>query len=172
MDPNDGAPGQQPPGTSRLPALGRRGGGWVAAQVVIFAGAAFAGWAGAGWPAATKPWLWIASAIAFVGGTALLLAGGAGLGSQLTPFPRPVPDGELRQDGIYGLVRHPIYGGVLLGLLGWALFSSPLALVPWAVGAVFFDAKRRREEAWLVAQYAEYEGYRQRVRRALIPFIW
>lgn len=172
MNPADGDPGRPAPGTSRLPALGRRGGGWVAAQVVIFAAAGLAGWAGAGWPAATRPWLWTASAIAFVGGAALLLAGGAGLGRQLTPFPRPIADGELRQDGVYGLARHPIYGGVLLGLLGWALFSSPLALIPWLAGAVFFDAKRRREEAWLVDQYPEYPAYRQRVRRAFVPYLW
>ena len=107
-----------------------------------------------------------------IAGIALLLAGGAGLGRQLTPFPRPVSTGELRQDGIYGLVRHPIYGGVILCLLAWALVSSPLALVPFAVGAAFFEAKRRREEAWLVAKFSGYEEYRKQVRRRFIPYLW
>lgn len=155
-----------------LPDLGRRGGGWVALQAVLFVSAAGIGWYGARWPDALRLGLAIGAAVAFVAGMTLLLGGGAGLGRQLTPFPRPVTSGELRQDGIYGLVRHPIYGGVLLILLGWALISSPWALIVVAAAAVFFDAKRRREEDWLQEQYAGYATYRERVRRQFIPFVW
>jgi protein-S-isoprenylcysteine O-methyltransferase Ste14 len=144
----------------------------VIAQGVLFALAAAVGWFGLPWPAAARPWLWAAAAAAFVAGIVLLLAGGAGLGRQLTPFPRPLPSGELRQDGVYGLVRHPIYGGVILCLLAWGLASSPLAMVPAVLGAGFFDAKRRREEVWLVDRYPAYNDYRERVRRQFIPFIW
>ncbi len=161
-----------PPGQSRLPALGRRGGGWVGLQVVVFALVAVAGRLGAAWPPPARPWLAAASAIVAVSGLGLLLAGGAGLGRQLTPFPRPVPGGELRQTGVYRFVRHPIYGGVLLSMLAWALFTSPLALVPWALGVAFFDSKRRREEAWLADHYPGYGNYRERVRRAFVPFLW
>ncbi|HEY3408523.1 MAG TPA: methyltransferase, partial [Propionicimonas sp.] len=141
------------PPESRLPALGRRGGGWVAIQVVLVAVAVAAGLLGAPWPAAAQLWLWIGGGAVLLGGLALLVGGGAGLGRQLTPFPRPTSTGELRQDGVYGLVRHPMYGGALVAVLGWSLVSSPLALVPFALAAVFLDAKRRREEAWMLAQY-------------------
>jgi protein-S-isoprenylcysteine O-methyltransferase Ste14 len=157
---------------SGLPALGRRGGGWVALQVVVFALAAGVGWLGMPWPAPAKPWLWGVGGVVLVAGIALLLVGGAGLGTQLTPFPRPVDTGALREDGIYGHVRHPIYGGVLLLILGWALVSSPLALVPFALAAGFFDAKRRREEVWLLARYPEYATYREQVPRRFVPFVW
>lgn len=160
------------PGHSRLPALGRRGGGWVGLQVVLFAVSAAAGLLGTDWPAAAQPWLRVGGSVTLVAGAGLLLAGSAGLGKQLTPFPRPIATGELRHDGIYGYVRHPIYGGVLLGMLAWALASSPLALLPFALAAAFFDAKRRREEAWLLAQYPDYAGYRERVRRLFIPYLW
>jgi protein-S-isoprenylcysteine O-methyltransferase Ste14 len=40
----------------------------------------------------------------------MMVRGGRDLGRQLTPYPRPVTDGVLRQDGIYSLVRHPMYG--------------------------------------------------------------
>jgi protein-S-isoprenylcysteine O-methyltransferase Ste14 len=152
--------------------LGRRGGGWVALQGVIFVLAIVAGWFGPIWPITARSWLWPAAGVVAVAGAMLLFGGGAGLGKQLTPFPRPVETGELRQDGIYGLVRHPIYGGVLLLLLAWALFSSPLALAPLILAAPFFDAKRRREEIWLLAQYPDYSEYRERVRKAFIPFVW
>lgn len=157
---------------SQLPELGRRGGGWVALQVVIFAFALAAGLLGSRWPVVARPWLWAGGGLAAVAGAVLLFGGGVGLGKQLTPFPRPIPTGELHQDGIYGLVRHPIYGGVLLGLLAWALVSSPLALLPFVLAAAFFNAKRSREEAWLLEQYPNYAEYRERVRRRFIPFLW
>lgn len=157
---------------SRLPALGRRGGGWVALQVVIFALAATVGWLGMPWPSTARPWLWGVGGVVLCAGIVLLLVGGAGLGTQLTPFPRPVDTGALREDGIYGHVRHPIYGGVLLLILGWSLISSPLALVPFALAAGFFDAKRRREEVWLLARYPDYAPYRERVPRRFVPFVW
>ena len=157
---------------SRLPALGHRGGGWVALQVVLFVVAAVVGWLGMRWPPTARPWLWVAGIVALVAGVGLLLAGGAGLGKQLTPFPRPVDTGVLRQDGIYGLVRHPIYGGVLVLLLGWGLVSSPLALIPFLLAGGFFDAKRRREEVWLMAKYPDYTAYAERVPRRFVPFVW
>ena len=157
---------------SRLPALGRRGGGWVAIQGALLVAAVLTGLAGAAWPPAASPWLAAAGGLAALAGVALLVGGGAGLGSQLTPFPRPVDGGELRRDGVYRLVRHPMYGGALLAMLGWALLSSPLALLPLAAAALFLDAKRRREEAWLIRSLAGYEDYQRSVRRRFIPFVW
>lgn len=157
---------------SRLPALGSRGGGWVAIQAALLVAAVLTGIAGAAWPAVAGAWLAAAGTVLVLAGVALLLGGGAGLGRQLTPFPRPVGDGVLRQDGVYRLVRHPMYGGALLAILGWALLSSPLALVPVALAAAFLDAKRRREEAWLIGRHPDYVDYRRRVPRQFIPFVW
>jgi protein-S-isoprenylcysteine O-methyltransferase Ste14 len=36
---------------------------------------------------------------------------------------------------------------------------------------LFFDLKRRREEAWLEARFADYAAYRARTRR-LIPWVY
>lgn len=56
-----------------------------------------------------------------IGGAGLLL-GLAGLGSlgrkNLSPFPHPKRGATLVEDGVYAMVRHPIYGGVSLGALG------------------------------------------------------
>jgi protein-S-isoprenylcysteine O-methyltransferase Ste14 len=70
------------------------------------------------------------------------------------------------------VVRHPIYGGVLSIAWGWALFSSPLALPPVVLAAPFLEAKRRREEAWLVEQHPEYEEYRRSVPHKFLPYVW
>jgi protein-S-isoprenylcysteine O-methyltransferase Ste14 len=127
---------------------------------------------GPDWPPAASRWLAAAGGLAALCGIGLLVGGGAGLGRQLTPFPKPVAEGALRQGGIYRLVRHPMYGGALLVVLGGALASSPLALLPLGLAAAFLDAKRRREEAWLLERHPGYAEYRRRVRRRFIPFVW
>lgn len=160
------------PPAPRLPALGPRGEGWVALQVALLALLAAAGVWGPGWPPGAAPWRQLLGWP--VGLLGLLLAGaaGLGLGRQLTPLPRPVEGGALRDQGAYRLCRHPMYGGVLLLVLAWALLTSPLALLPAAAAAPFLAAKLSREEAWLLERYPGYADYRRRVRRRMIPFVW
>jgi protein-S-isoprenylcysteine O-methyltransferase Ste14 len=174
MNATRGVPTTDPQGgvSSRLPALGRRGGGWVALQGVFLAAAITVGVLGPPWPSAASLWLASAGAVTALAGAGLLVAGITGLGRQLTPFPRPVADARLRQDGVFGLVRHPMYGGALLVILGWALLSSPLVLLPLGLAAVFLDAKRRREEAWLLEEHPDYTDYRLAVPRQFIPWVW
>ncbi|HEX8940058.1 MAG TPA: methyltransferase [Candidatus Limnocylindrales bacterium] len=156
----------------RLPALGPRGEGWVAIQAVLLAGIGLSILAG---PAVSGPARLAAAAVGVLllaAGGALGLAGLVGLGRSLTAFPAPRPDGELVTGGAYRLVRHPIYGGLVLGGLGWSsLGASPAALLLSAALLGFFDLKARREEAWLVEAYAGYAAYRRRTRR-LIPWLY
>jgi protein-S-isoprenylcysteine O-methyltransferase Ste14 len=159
-------------GTSRLPDLGPRGEGWVAIQVVLFGLLALAGLAGPAWG---EPWLAagrVAGAGLIVLGLAVIGLGLAGLRENLTAVPRPVEGGRLVDTGVYGLVRHPIYTGIITAAVGWGLLAaSPAALAVAAGIGVFFDLKSRREEAWLLAAYPAYAGYRAQVRK-LIPFVY
>jgi len=155
-----------------LPQLGRRGEGWVALQLVLLAAIAAAGTRGSRWPSSARSVRTAAAAVSALGGLYLFAGGIERLGKQITPFPKPVQEGSVKRSGAYGLVRHPMYGGVLLLALGWSLVSSPLALAPWTVAAVFLDAKRRREEAWLVEAHPEYEEYRASVQHSFVPFVW
>ena len=94
------------------------------------------------------------------------------LGENLTAFPKPIEGGQLVQGGLYGRVRHPIYLGVLLGALGWALFRrSPLGLALWLVLALWLNAKSRREETWLAATYPDYRDYQRRTKR-FVPWLY
>ena len=155
-----------------LPQLGRRGEGWVAPQPVLLAVIAAAGIRGPRWPSSACSVRTVAATASALGGLYLFAGGIKRLGKQITPFPKPVDQGSVKRSGAYGLVRHPMYGGVLLLTLAWSLASSPLALGPWTVAAVFLDAKRRREEAWLVEVHPEYEQYRASVRDSFVPFVW
>ena len=107
-----------------------------------------------------------AAGLAIVGLSALYL------GTNLSIFPKPKDDGTLTQTGLYGLMRHPMYGGVLLSALGWSLVRASLpALVLTLTLTVFFDRKAKREEEWLMQKYPDYAQYRERVRK-LIPWIY
>ena len=69
-------------------------------------------------------------------------------------------------------MRHPIYGGIIVGAAGYGLvMASPLALVGAAVLLGFFRLKSAREELWLEARYPGYAAYRARTRR-LVPFVY
>jgi protein-S-isoprenylcysteine O-methyltransferase Ste14 len=105
-------------------------------------------------------------------GFLLSVAGVLGLGSNLSVFPRPKDDATLVQTGAYRVVRHPIYAGLIIGAIGWALLNASLVTLIYAVALfVFFDIKSRREERWLVDKFPDYAAYRTRVRK-LIPFVY
>lgn len=172
-DANDGDAAPRGDGGPRLPALGRRGGGWVAGQGVLLAAVFLSALVGVGWPAPLAPLGYAVAAALLAAGVALLVAGGSDLGTALTPFPAPRAGEALRTAGAYRLVRHPIYGGVVLVALGWsALFGSVVGAVLTVLLALFLDLKSRREEHWLERHYPGYRDYRRRTRRRFLPFVW
>ena len=136
-------------------------------------GAIAVGLTGAAWPTSASPWLAAAGVVVVLAGVALLVAGGAGLGPQLTPFPRPVDGGELRRDGVYGLVRHPMYGGALLvdAGVGAALLAAGAGTARRR-GAV--PRRQAASRGGLVDRQSHtgYADYRRQVRRRFIPFVW
>lgn len=153
----------------RIPALGPRGEGWAIAQLALGLVIVVAGIAGPGWSATATSTRLVAGVAIGIAGWALFVAGVVGLGSSLTPFPKPSERSRLRVGGAYRLVRHPIYGGSMLVALGWSLISSPLALFVTAFLAVLFELKSRHEESMLVVRFPEYEAYRRRVRWRFVP---
>lgn len=149
-----------------------RGGWWVLAQAPIMLGA-FA--APLVWGAASFDG---ANAIQFAGaavtalGILLAIAGLLTLGSTLTPFPRPLVNARLQRSGVYGWVRHPIYGGLIVASLGWsAAWLSPPGLLFCVVVFLFFDRKSAFEEQLLRARFPDYISYALRVRK-LLPWIY
>lgn len=75
-------------------------------------------------------------------------------------------DHRIIDTGPYGLVRHPIYTGVIAAALATALIRSDLAaLLGWAMLAWGLNLTARIEETFLRAQLgsAGYDAYAQRV---------
>ena len=156
-------------GTSRLPSLGPRGEGWVVGQLVLIGLVAVLGVPGLGElpPRSAGRWAGLAVGLGLLAAGATVLVRAVGdLGPSLTAVPRPRDDAHLIETGIYGRIRHPIYGALILCAAGWAIATaSLLALAASAALAIWLDAKARREEAWLLARYPGYAAYRRGTHR-------
>jgi protein-S-isoprenylcysteine O-methyltransferase Ste14 len=108
-----------------------------------------------------------------VAGLATVLIGLLSLGAALTPTPVPVEGAGLRKGGIYSLVRHPIYVGILMAALGFTLAVGSLwQVLLWVALAVFFYAKAFWEDRLLAERhgvpwfdYADHVG-------GFIPRFW
>jgi protein-S-isoprenylcysteine O-methyltransferase Ste14 len=146
-----------------------KGGWWVVAQGLLLA-ALVAAWAlwGSGWGVAA-----LAGGAVLAGAGGTLVAGGfLALGRKVSPFPEPLAGAKLVEGGAYRLVRHPIYGGIVLGAAGVSLADgNGPGLVLALLLATLFLAKSGFEERRLAARYPGYGAYRGRVRRRLIPWI-
>lgn len=102
-------------------------------------------------------------------GLILLFTGFRGLGKSLTANPVPNQDGVLVTTGIYSVVRHPIYLGLLIITFGLVASSGVLAqFIPWLALAILLRHKMRWEEVLLSAKYKGYADYMAKVP-AIIP---
>ncbi len=157
---------------SRLPELGPRGEGWVLLQLLLGAAIAGCGFVGVYWPASVESFFGVLGLLIALVGVLLVVLGVLALGTSFTPLPRPRVRTRLRRGGIFGLVRHPVYGGVILIGLGWSLADAPLGLAPTALLGVLFDLKARREEAWLIERFPEYAAYRAHTPERFVPWLY
>lgn len=114
-----------------------------------------------------------AGVVLFIAGGALRLGPVFILGRRFSGLVAIQPGHELVTDGIYGVIRHPSYLGLLVNALGWSLvFRSGLGVLLTLLLIPPLLARMRAEEALLHSQFgAGYEAYRSRTSR-LIPGIY
>ncbi len=113
-------------------------------------------------------------------GVVLFAAGGAlriwpvfVLGHRFSGLVAIQPGHALVTGGVYGIIRHPSYLGLLVNALGWALaFRSGVGVLLTALLVPPLLARIRAEEALLRVQFGgEYVAYRARTSR-LIPGLY
>ncbi|HUB74072.1 MAG TPA: isoprenylcysteine carboxylmethyltransferase family protein [Solirubrobacteraceae bacterium] len=110
-------------------------------------------------------------AIVLAGGLALAVWARVHLGRNWGMPMSEKDEPELVTSGPYRLVRHPIYTGILLGMLGTALATNLYWLVAFAVSAPYFLYSARVEEGIMARAFpSAYPGYRARTKM-LIPFV-
>ena len=101
-------------------------------------------------------------------GTGAALAGAIALGRKLR-HSLPSEKAQLIRRGIFSLIRHPIYTGLMFASLGWALVwqSWPALLMAFA------DSLRPRlvvrKNGW--EKFSDYGEYEKRVKR-FVPRIY
>lgn len=119
------------------------------------------------------PWITWAGTLTFgLVAAVLLIGGGLHLGENLTPLPHPKKDGQLVTTGIYGLVRHPLYGGVVFLAIAYSFWQWSLVhLIGVVVLFLFFELKARKEETWLRGKFSNYGDYQSQVKK-LIPWLY
>ena len=158
---------------SRLPSLGPHGEGWLAAQLVLIVAVGIAPtgdpWRPAG-AEATGVFAIVGSLTSTAGVTIGILAALELVERRsFSALPRPADAGVLVESGLYARVRHPLYSGMALGGLGWAIaWLSPLAFALLVALVAVLYLKAAREEVWLLQRYPAYAAYRARTKR-LIP---
>jgi protein-S-isoprenylcysteine O-methyltransferase Ste14 len=155
-----------------VPQLGERGGGWVVLQFALMPAVIVVGLVARGWPHdVAAPLKAIGALLAFMGVVVIFLSARS-LGSNLTPYPRPVGTGRVTDAGPYRIVRHPIYSGGVLFFVGFGLAFSPWALAGALTLAVVWGLKSIVEERFLAAHYPGYSAYCARTRYRLVPLVY
>jgi protein-S-isoprenylcysteine O-methyltransferase Ste14 len=93
------------------------------------------------------------------------------LGNNLTAYPKPLDDGQLVTTGIYAIVRHPIYTGLLSACMGVVIISQSSICGCVVALVLLLNQKANREEGFLTARFPDYPAYRTHTHK-FIPFIW
>lgn len=120
----------------------------------------------------TPEWFWTSVAL-LVGGLGFAILARVYLGRNWSGFVTVKRDHELIRSGPYAVVRHPIYSGLILALLGTVLaidrWSALLGLALMIAGLI---RKMTIEEQIMIKQFGgAYVQYRNRVS-SLMPFIF
>ncbi len=97
--------------------------------------------------------------------------------TRLRIMPEPGATAQLITTGPYHWVRHPMYVGVLLLMLGVVLLSTNWLSMNWPSGLLWLalllvlDRKAAREERLLEQAFPDYARYRQRTGRFIPPVL-
>lgn len=113
----------------------------------------------------------VALAVVSLLGVAVLMVSFVNLGKSLTANPVPLENATLRTSGLYSVVRHPIYLGLIMLAVsaatqkgGWIHMASAISLI------FLLSFKARFEETMLLAKFSGYAAYAAKVGR-MIPFL-
>jgi protein-S-isoprenylcysteine O-methyltransferase Ste14 len=93
-------------------------------------------------------------------------------GQIMTPNPVPRAAAVLKTNGLYRIVRHPMYFTVLVLMLGVILYFQAFFSLLWLpVLFGFFVLKTKMEEKFLSKKYVDYTEYSSRTKR-IIPYLY
>lgn len=95
------------------------------------------------------------------------------------PFAAPVVKHQVERQqavidtGVYGIVRHPMYAGAALWMIGMSLWLESYAAVLFAsVPIALLVVRILFEEQFLRKELKGYDTYTEKVRYRLLPYLW
>ena len=104
-------------------------------------------------------------------GVILAFSARAAIGRNWAPPATRRTDTELVTTGPYAFVRHPIYGGILLMMIGTAIGLIPTWWLVAAAAGVYFVYSARAEERYMTERFPDsYPAYRARTKM-LLPLL-
>ena len=119
------------------------------------------------WP--TPAWLRTTTAFAAGAGAVISASAALALGRGLTASPLPNEHSVLRDQGLFAVVRHPIYSGLLLAVGARTVSSGDRRqLGVFALLAALLPYKAAFEERALTERFADYAAYAAHTPR-LVP---
>jgi protein-S-isoprenylcysteine O-methyltransferase Ste14 len=118
------------------------------------------------------PWVQVIGIVIFFSGLAFAVWARLYLGRNWgSPMSQKV-DPELITNGPYRRVRHPIYSGIILGLVGTAVAIGWSWLIAAALLGAYFIYSAVMEERYMAGLFPDtYPEYR-RTTKMLVPFIF
>ena len=139
----------------------------VVVVILLIRGNAFRGNA-----AVHNPWLEGVGLALFVLGVALAVWARVYIGANWgTPMSQK-EDPELVTTGPYARVRHPIYSGIILAMIGTAVAVSTYWIAPVLVLGVYFTFSANREECYMLERFPDTYPEYKRSTKILIPYIF
>ena len=110
-----------------------------------------------------REWIAMLGAVLTVSGVAFAIWARRHIGKNWSAQVTIRKEHELIRTGPYAHIRHPIYTGLLLAVAGTAIaIGEYRAIVAFAVIALGFVVKARREELFLSTQFGPaFDGYRR-----------
>jgi len=117
------------------------------------------------------PWLQAVGLVVFLSGLALAIWARRYLGRNWgMPMTEKV-DPELVTSGPYGRVRHPIYSGIILAMIGTAIAVSWYCVLAVILLGAYFVYSAVNEERYMAGLFPDtYPSYK-RSTKMLVPFV-
>ena len=87
------------------------------------------------------------------------------LGSNLSPFPRPIANGKLITTGLYRFIRHPMYYSLILISLGVFIIKLSFYYLSLTISlTLVIKSKIILEEKYLNKKFKNYLFYKDKVK--------
>lgn len=115
------------------------------------------------WSLGCSHWLKIVGLSISLAGLLVVILAILQLNKNLSPFPTPKDSSVLLQNGVFKLVRHPIYTGLIFLFFGYSIYKdSVFKLTITLLLIILFHNKTQYEEKQLQIKFPEYRTYKSK----------